>query len=371
MGKNFSLYNDDPRTLDQDSLLAYKEAVCRYPFCQYAHLMFLLNLKQLNDTHTFSLTLPHTAITLPDRVRLKEQVDRLQPNPPIREQKREQTDTDRYPRTRPYREADSCRPLRNEPLPRRKTEGFSPWSQALPQSTRRTPIQDLQAVPDYGSDYAPDFGCVPENLPDSPFRSEESYHENPGFRPIVEPREKPAYASASEETLRNLRSLINGISSDAKTENIRQTGRTDSVISQNLKNIRTECRKKTVQENRQKEEPARNADRKTDSPRPGNRVSSFSARRQSDAIIDRFIKGGEHYIALDEDFDYASFDPDMGYSTREDFSFGSETLAEMYLKNNAPQKAIEVYRHLGLKFPEKSRYFANLIQKVKKDYSIK
>ena len=43
----------------------------------------------------------------------------------------------------------------------------------------------------------------------------------------------------------------------------------------------------------------------------------------------------------------------------------------MYLKSNTPEKAIAVYEHLRLKFPEKSSYFAELIRKVRKKYSIK
>lgn len=43
----------------------------------------------------------------------------------------------------------------------------------------------------------------------------------------------------------------------------------------------------------------------------------------------------------------------------------TETLAQIYLKQDNPQKAIWAYQQLQLKFPEKKTYFANLISKIK------
>ena len=42
----------------------------------------------------------------------------------------------------------------------------------------------------------------------------------------------------------------------------------------------------------------------------------------------------------------------------------SETLAEVYIEQNEKEMAIEIYEKLKLKFPEKSTYFADLIQKL-------
>ena len=44
----------------------------------------------------------------------------------------------------------------------------------------------------------------------------------------------------------------------------------------------------------------------------------------------------------------------------------TETLAKIYIEQMLYDKAIETYQKLSLKFPEKSRYFADLIQSIKK-----
>ncbi|NOZ48321.1 MAG: hypothetical protein GXO79_16325 [Chlorobi bacterium] len=81
-------------------------------------------------------------------------------------------------------------------------------------------------------------------------------------------------------------------------------------------------------------------------------------------LIDEFIDTNPKITPVQsEDKEITNFAEE---SVKETTEFFTETLATIYIKQKAYNKAILAYEKLSLKYPEKSIYFANQIKKIKK-----
>lgn len=87
-------------------------------------------------------------------------------------------------------------------------------------------------------------------------------------------------------------------------------------------------------------------------------------RHKGDEIIEKFIQNDPHIKALNPD--QIDNENKAKKSAEDHYELVSETLAEVYVEQMLFHKAIDTYRKLSLKFPEKSRYFADLIQSLEK-----
>ncbi len=95
-----------------------------------------------------------------------------------------------------------------------------------------------------------------------------------------------------------------------------------------------------------------------------NDETNASIRHKGDEIIEKFIQNDPHIKALNPD--QIDNENKAKKSAEDHYELVSETLAEIYVEQMIFHKAIDTYRKLSLKFPEKSRYFADLIQSLEK-----
>ena len=80
------------------------------------------------------------------------------------------------------------------------------------------------------------------------------------------------------------------------------------------------------------------------------------ARKDGDNIFSRFaVKAREEGYLDETDAETAEKEP-----------LDTETLAQIYLEQGYPQEAIDIYSRLSLRYPEKSVYFAALIDEINK-----
>lgn len=90
------------------------------------------------------------------------------------------------------------------------------------------------------------------------------------------------------------------------------------------------------------------------------------------SIIDQFLSNdeyGERMMPAPSPEDYPQEDISVE-SVTDDGENATETLAAIYLNQGMPDRAIEIYYKLSLKYPEKSTYFADLIARVQSQYGL-
>lgn len=97
-------------------------------------------------------------------------------------------------------------------------------------------------------------------------------------------------------------------------------------------------------------------------------VAGPENKATADKLIDNFIRTKPSISKPKQEF----YSPEKAMKRSEILSreLATETLAKIYLQQERPEKALEIYEQLKLKFPEKMPYFASLIEKIKIEHNI-
>jgi|GEM_PF-3273480 len=102
----------------------------------------------------------------------------------------------------------------------------------------------------------------------------------------------------------------------------------------------------------------------------GNQTIEFDLSQKEDQIIEKFLREDPQHISpyKAEKSDY-SVENQVEKASRDSSELVSETLANIYYQQKLYEKAIMAYEKLSLKMPEKSAYFASVIEKIKSQIS--
>ena len=88
----------------------------------------------------------------------------------------------------------------------------------------------------------------------------------------------------------------------------------------------------------------------------------FTLKRKDEQIIERFIR--EEPQIRPPRPEKLDNENKARRSSEDSYDMVSETLAQVYIEQALFHKAIDTYKKLSLKFPEKSAYFADQIRKL-------
>ncbi|MCL2683367.1 MAG: hypothetical protein FWE63_07815 [Bacteroidales bacterium] len=266
----------DYSQMSVDSLIELKNLIEDYPYCQTAQILYLLNLRRLEED-TFDTRLPYTAICVNNRQRLKcavEQVDEI-----LAKGKSVKYEVTSTPPLDSARGALSHRSLSG-------VETTAPRIQHQATFRNKT-ISELL------------------NLQEP--------------KPSAVTQIKLPKTQTSEDFL---------------LEQLRQE--TMAKVNERLLEIR---KTEMVDVN-------------------------FSETPKHKALIDKVIATNPKISKMDESR-LSHWKIKEENSMRENFDVTSETLALLYVAQGAPEKAREIYKALGKKYPEKAEHFTHLSKQIK------
>ncbi|NOX84825.1 MAG: hypothetical protein GXO86_02495 [Chlorobi bacterium] len=304
----FSIYVLDPGLLNDRSLPEFTELVKEFPYCQTARILLTLNL--FKEKHVlYDTQLKLTAVQAGNRRVLKKHIDALSKTA----EKVVLPDEDI--------EGETAVEEKEIAGPGTETKEQVPVEEEKPEVAVEEALTEEKDISEEITEPAVDSEQGAEKITESP---------PPQKEPLPEKTQKP------EDFLQ-------------PTE--RGTSHADlmRIVAERLRYLEKEKRT-TFPPTAREEEKSKKV---------------IQPVRPQSELIDEFIKN-EPRIARPQ---HPFFNPEDAAkeSVVDDENIVSETLARIYFDQKRFEKAISIYKKLSLKFPEKSSYFAALIQKAEEE----
>lgn len=323
--KNLLSSYSDFEKLTKNSLIDLKEMVDKYPYCQVVQMLFLLNLKKIADPN-FDIQLSYTALSVPDRQLLKqhiEEIEKIISKPQMQASKRRAKDISEIPVTVEVKQEE-----KEAQWDRFAHLGTLTISKLLFDQTQDTSIHSRNTeVSDTGTP-------LPQKGLDA----------------------RPKKSQALEDAKARLKEISGGL-----------VGKSDEEVEEPKKEeeaqlLPTVPTSKTTPSKAKVNSKALVVPKKKSTTKAKIKNHELS----KEELVERFLAKPDHILITPDNKKDYSYDADINQSLKEDFENGSETLAKLYVSQGAIDKAIEIYKHLSLKYPEKSRFFAKEIREAKK-----
>jgi hypothetical protein len=344
-----------PYKVESAQIAELESIVKEYPFFESAHLLYTKGLHQYNALN-YSRQLRKTAIVANSRTVLYELLHPKETlpkpaKPEVAESKTETTALDEKPVEEPTEiKQEETVPLNTNPVTITNNEIRVVYINTVPKITEALPPKEEKIV-----EVQAEVTAIPDKKEIEIIQSIENETE----APVNEFNEETLNRSIGEEISRSV------IQSYVETELLKtpelqkEEPKQPLSFTDWLNRVKSEAGTISKQEPKELKKPSQKEEKqaKTDK-KPTN-------LEQNKNIIDKIIESdpGRIKLGTGKFFTPAS---DAKQSLLENEHLVTETLAKIYALQGNISKAIRAYEILSLKFPQKSVYFASLIQKLKK-----
>ncbi len=292
-------YINDPAKLDENTLQPIQELVAKYPWFHTAHILLLLNLKNINSQQ-FDAQLKRSSAHVNNRKRLFQMITDMEDTVPAEDEVKTE---DRAKMQDQVIEEDD-----------QETVQKSTSDKMQSNISKRLSFEQEQADDNTEKDI------------------------NDVMQPSVESVADPGFHERDEETF----TIDNQGKITQKKEGKDEDSKKKSPADNDLLDFEYNL-----------EDIIDNTDQ-----------TPTVQKSKKDKLIEKFIKEEPR---INQHAPKATDKDQSTDSVKENNELFTETLANIYIKQENYSKAIYIYKQLSLKYPQKSAYFANQIEKIKKN----